>query len=532
VLRLDRVVGLCIDDAWYALLAQALATGQGYQVINSPTPGILPLYPPAYSFLLSLVYRLAPQFPQNVTALKLVSVAAMLGVGWASYYYFKREREWPSLLSLLSALTVTLTPSLVFLATSTLMSECVFMLAQLLALLALEACVRADQSRRAWQFAALSGALAAAAFLTRSAAATLIVAAVIYLLKERRKRAALIFAACVILLAGPWTIYARLHAPTKEQRTEQGGVIIKDYQSYFWQERMGDGEYRNIGLGELPERVWRNAGIIAKYNTQMLFAPLFVRSSKLSGEEALVQGTGSIFLSLLLSALLILGAVIAVRRRITAVEIAVALSLLLTVLWPWEPFRFVLPLTPFLFGYLLTGVGWLREVLREKLQIRMSPAPWAALMIVTGAVLALQLFDHIGYLRARDDKTAAEYIPWNEIFTENEAALDWLRQRTPADAVIATKNPALVYLYTGRKSISGDTPAANWENWKRLNVRYLAYISTTPVGNPNLAEGRFTQAYRSNGPLRLRIMDLGPKETRQPWGAFTPQAEIKFESLQ
>ena len=78
VLRLDGVVGLFTDDAWYVLLAKALATGQGYSIANSPTPGILPLYPPAFPFLLSLVFRLSPGFPENVWLLKSVSVAAML----------------------------------------------------------------------------------------------------------------------------------------------------------------------------------------------------------------------------------------------------------------------------------------------------------------------------------------------------------------------------------------------------------------------------------------------------------------------
>src|SRR5215467_12408527 len=65
ILRLDRVVGLFVDDGWYALLAKSLATGQGYSLINSPSPGILPLYPPGFPFLLSLVYRLSPHFPEN-----------------------------------------------------------------------------------------------------------------------------------------------------------------------------------------------------------------------------------------------------------------------------------------------------------------------------------------------------------------------------------------------------------------------------------------------------------------------------------
>ena len=43
LLRLDRVAGLLQDDGWYILLAKALASGQGYTLINSPTAGI-PLY--------------------------------------------------------------------------------------------------------------------------------------------------------------------------------------------------------------------------------------------------------------------------------------------------------------------------------------------------------------------------------------------------------------------------------------------------------------------------------------------------------
>ena len=137
LLRMDRIIGLFVDDAWYAMLAKSLATGQGYQLINSPTPGILPVYPPVYPFLMSLAYRLWPSFPDNVLLLKSVSVLAMFVIGWASYKHFHRDREWPHLLSLVSALTVTLMPGLVFLATSSTMSECVFTAFQLLAVIVL-----------------------------------------------------------------------------------------------------------------------------------------------------------------------------------------------------------------------------------------------------------------------------------------------------------------------------------------------------------------------------------------------------------
>ncbi len=95
ILRVDRVAGMLLDDAWYVLLAKSLASGQGYRLINSPGAHILPLYPPGFPFLLSFVFRIAPQFPENYWLLKSVSIAAMLGIGLATYFHCRRTRQFP-----------------------------------------------------------------------------------------------------------------------------------------------------------------------------------------------------------------------------------------------------------------------------------------------------------------------------------------------------------------------------------------------------------------------------------------------------
>lgn len=95
--RMDRVIGMFQDDAWYVLLGKALATGQGYTLINSPTGGILPLYPPAFPFLISLVFRILPQFPENLWLIKSLSVAAMFLTGLACYRFFTRYRSMPGI---------------------------------------------------------------------------------------------------------------------------------------------------------------------------------------------------------------------------------------------------------------------------------------------------------------------------------------------------------------------------------------------------------------------------------------------------
>jgi hypothetical protein len=529
--RLDRVVGLFVDDAWYVLLAQALATGHGYQLINSPSPGILPTYPPVYPFLMSLAYRLWPSFPNNLLLLKSVSTLAMLVVGWASWRHFRRDRQWPQWLALVSALTIALAPSLVFLATSSAMSECVYMMFQMLAVVTIETCARAEQDRRGWRYALLAGALAAAAFLTRSIGLAVIGAGFIYLLKERRWRSAALFAGTAMLLAAPWTLYTRLHANTPAKRYEQGGMIVLPYDVQLWQRRAGDLSSGVIGLGEMPERMWNNTLMVIGNNPARLFLPTFYRSLKLSGEEVLEASTQTKLLAWLLSAFIISGFGLTLYRKLTAAELVVIFTLLIASIWPWDPYRFVLPLAPFLFFYLLEALRVIHALIQEKLQAKSPKPSWNVMLATAGCLLALYLVDHAGYLYMRNDSAPAEYWPWQVLFDENKAALDWMREKTPPDAVIVSENPALIYLYTGRKSLAGERVEERWEDWKRLNVRYMAHLSIYQVAEPNLNDGRFNQAYRSQGPLKLRVLDFGPKENRKPWNVFSPGGQIKFDNF-
>jgi hypothetical protein len=530
-LRLDRVVGLFVDDAWYTLLAKSLATGQGYQLINSPSAGIMPVYPPVYPFLVSLAYRLWPSFPDNTLLLKSVSVMAMFGVGWASYKHFTRDREWPHLLSLLCALVVALTPGLVFLATSSVMSECVFTCFQMLAIVAIESGVRAKDGNRQLRNVALGGALAAITFLTRSIGLAVIGAGFIYLLKERKWKPAAVFIITSLIVAAPWTIYSRTHRPPAELRTEQGGMIVQDYSSQLWQRRAGDNSSGTVGVGSLPDRMWANVMKIASNNVSMIFAPPLYRSPKISGEETLEKGTQVRVLSYLLSLMMLLGFALTLRRRIALAEFITAFTLVITLLWPWDTFRFLLPLMPFLLYYLLEAIRGARDLVQQKFETKPPVHPWRALLVAAGLILTLYVYDHAVYIAKRSDLSRAEYLPWRAIFDENQEALNWIREKSPENAIVASLNPALVHLYTGRKSVASDNPAANWENWKQLNVRYMAYLSVYPVADPGMAEGRFDQAYRSKGPLKLRIMDLGNRENRLPWNPYSNPGSIKFETF-
>ncbi|MDX2044425.1 MAG: hypothetical protein SF097_24660 [Acidobacteriota bacterium] len=517
ILRLDQVVGLFVDDGWYILLAKSLATGQGYSLINSPSPGILPLYPPAFPFLLSLVYRLSPNFPDNVWLLKSVSVAAMMAIGIIGYRYFVKERNLPPMLALGICVAAVLSPPLVFMATSTMMSECVFALIFLLTVVVMEKCRRAETISAQMKLAAVGGTLASIAFLTRSIAISVIAAGFLYLLKARLLKPAILFAVIVAALCGPWVIYTRLHAPTAAQQTEQGGHIVLPYTQQFWQKRAGFGFSGTITAAGLPERVFNNIVEVSGRDIgRIIVTPLFeaLRDPYQEAQKMSVKqgGRGDTWsLSFVLSLFAVIGLIVVARERMTMAEFAMPLSLAVTFLWPWETFRFVLPLIPFVIFYFLMGVRGLVQLIQKSSG---AAAQSKVVMAVAALIVAVNLYGNVSYILKMNNML--DRPQWLQTFDEAETMLKWVKANVPQSDAVASLNPPLVHLYTGHKTIASDDPARNWENWKRLGVRYVVNASVY-AEPPDSAEQKFKVVYRARGRVNFRVVDLGPAESRPNW---------------
>ncbi len=517
LLRMDRVVGLFVDDGWYVLLAKSLATGQGYSLINSPSSGILPLYPPAFPFLLSLVYRLSPNFPDNVWLLKSVSVAAMMALGIIAYRYFVKERNLPPMLALTICLAAVLSPPLVFMATSTVMSECVFALIFLATVVVMEKCRRAETTAAQLKLAAVGGALASMAFLTRSIAISVIAAGFLYLLKARLLKPAILFAVIVAALCSPWVVYTRLHAPTPAQQTEQGGHIVLPYTQQFWQKRAGFGFSGTITAAELPERVFNNfIEVTGRDIGRIIVTPVFeaLRDPYQEAQRMSVKqgGRGENWnLSFVLSLFAVIGLIAVARERMTMAEFAVPLSLAVTFLWPWETFRFVLPLIPFVIFYFLMGVRALVQLVQKSSS---AVTQWKIALAVGALIFVVNLYGNVSYILKMNDML--DRPQWLQTYDEAEAMLKWVKDNVPPTDAVASLNPPLVYMLTDRKTIASDDPPKNWENWKRLGVRYLVNASVY-AEPPDPAEQKFKVVYRARGRVNFRVVDLGPAETRPNW---------------
>jgi len=473
VLRLDLVVGQYVDDAWYVLLAQAIASGHGYHLISAPTPelaAILPAAPPGFSLLLALVVAVTPAFPANVLALKLVSVAAMIGVGVVSAAYY-RDRSLPAPFAIALALIVIITPAFVFFATSTVMSEPLFTLAEVAAI------VLVGRRRPI-----LGGVAAGAASLVRSAGLPILVAATIWYLVRRDRRSAVLFLSTAVVILLPWMIYSRVYATPIEVRLAHGGAHVFTYAEQFWMRRAGESQSGRIGVSELPARVGAALVDVFGRDTGAIVMPELDRSPIESGEETLSVGgrrgdlsqgsmgntAGTMVVSALLSMLALTGFVARWRRGAGVADWFVPIALLPVIFFPHWAYRLVLPLTPLLYGYLVDGVQALTNAWARVLRISLT------------CLIGLHLADHAMY-RIQIDSAV-----WLADARETAEVTDWMQRELTGPGAVASTNPALIFLRTGRRGVAIDDARGRWAAWKTQGIRYVVDLNGSELPDQSL----------------------------------------------
>jgi hypothetical protein len=486
LLRLDRVVGLFIDDAWYVLLAKALSQGDGFLLISSASTPIPPNVPPFFPAILAVCFRVAPDFPANVPLLKSVSVASMFAVGPIAYRYLTRYRglPWPTALGIVVA--TLLTPGLVFLATSTVMAECVFTAGQMATLLVVERSVRKAGEGAGLRAMVLAAALAAGTLLVRSTGIALVAAVGLYLLMLGRWRRAVVFGLVTMLCVAPWSVYARVHAPTAAQRTEHGGSIAYAYGDAM---RMRVAGRPTIGVAT-PADIWNrfvtNVVNVFGRDVGAIIVPAFFRGADESGQEVTSLGRAlglppgsmgnslvTLAISFVLSAICFVGYIAACRERITAAELLVPLSIGMTLLVPFWTYRYVLPLAPFVFLYLLAGIRAATTPIVPFRSITLRD-PWKAARIAILSIICLDAADHAQYIvAARNDPGR---VDWIADAREIDEVLAWMDRNLHDEGRVASTNPALIYLRTGRKGFAMDDAGQHWDHWKASGIRYVVCL--------------------------------------------------------
>lgn len=411
-------VGVFQDDGIYAVLAKSLATGEGYRFLQMPGAPNATHYPPGYPLLLAALWKVYPQFPANVTLFKFAN-AVLLGVAAAlSWRLARRGGLGPAGSAGAVALFTACSP--VVLLSVMVLSEPMFM-ACLVPVLLLAERVAAGRDETRWTPLAAGVAIGALA-MVRTLGALVLPALILPLLWRRQWRQALMVCIGGVSALFPWQLWVGAHA------AEVPAVFLGKYGSY---------------TGWLTDAV-RAEGLpwvfaVVRHNSAKLLYESWTHTGTILGALPLRVAATVAILALFFPGLW----VAFVRLRVTALFVMAYVSIVLA--WPFAPARFLWGVWPVIGVALALGAQWW--------WVRASAfrAPRLTQSLVAACLGAL-LF---GYGRFNLQSTQEKW--WTQV--QGSVAMrakpmaEWVNANTRPDAVLATDDDLLVYLYTGRRTV-------------------------------------------------------------------------------
>lgn len=418
-------VGVFQDDGIYVVLAKALATGEGYRYLHLPGEPAATHYPPGYPALLALLWKLSPEFPQNLALFKLVNVAlAAAGCAFA-FRFVERRLGLPTAAAAAVAIVSGVgIPTLV--TAGLVLSEPLF-LAVLFPALILAEQLADPGARPTIRRAIAVGVLCGVVVLVRTIAVVLVPAVLLAMAWSGRARlreiarTLLAFGAGALLVLLPWQVYKARHAavlpdPLQGKYGSYGGWLAEGF--------------RQDGPAFGARVLWRNLHELG-WMSEMLFAINAPRAWRLVAAATVLV-------------LFVLGLARALRRA--PVSALFTLGYMgIVVLWPFAPARFVCAIWPLVLGIVSLGA---LEVWRWRPAWRGgTPVRLAALAVVALTMIGQSSYLYVGYRGKYWDSIAKVRAP------DAIAAAEWVARNTAPSHIVATEEETMVWLYTGRQAV-------------------------------------------------------------------------------
>lgn len=462
-------VGIYTDDANYVQLARSLVEGQQYGIPLRPDVVAPSHFPFGWPLLLAPIYALTAG---NLQSLKLIPLlltlanTALIALGWASFGF--PSRWWGLAVATLFAFAPLVTDH-----ARMLMSEPAFTCAILLTLL-LTTRVARRPGLDGVGCVALGG-LWMLAVSTRSIGLVAIVASAMYLLYQRKLMAvALTSVACVLAFA------LVVKFTVLEWSDLSHAVFNPSYAAQATQpvveEVAGRVEEENVDTTNLLtlilSRGYNNLSSALTGEWRDLLVPLVGGAAFGSWLEKLGLPNLTTLIGLAVSAAVLVGYALNLRRvGLLPVHMFVPLYLLVLLVWPWYADRFMYPVLPFFFLYLLTtslallrgGVALLSRGPRGQ---RLTLALASGLFIV---LLSLQV------VRSLRIDASTHHAP------DLQSGAAWIRDNVEPDAIIIAPNAASRALYFKRAAVE----LASARPAEVTSLRVPVYVLIAPAINWN-----------------------------------------------
>lgn len=429
--------GVFQDDGIYVVLGKALSSGAGYRYLNLPGAPYATHYPPGYPLVLALLWKLSPEFPQNVAVFTFAN-AGFLALAAFFTYRFSQRLGLSTLGSAAVGIAGTVSiPALIF--GVFVLSEPMFMAALLVVLLYAER----ETEDCGWREALFVGLAGGALAMVRTTGMFVVPAfAFVLLLRRRFVPAVLALSGCAVFIV-PWKLWVAAHG------AEVPAVLLGKYGPY-------DAWLTNAISAHGAPFVWD----VVVRNMRALYGMLWVMFTGGESSPSLLHVPAA----LVATALLAIGAWrLAKRAPVTAWFVAAYMALV--IIWPFEPTRFVWALLP-IFGVMLAlGIGFIRS--RAPTHAAQRVARGFALALAALLIAGFALYNvngvHQGWRDSVPRVTAARATP----------VVEWVRASTRPTDIIAMEDDPLVYLYTGRRAI----PVGTFTPEEYLNEQTYAFAT-------------------------------------------------------
>jgi hypothetical protein len=409
-------VGAFQDDAIYTVLAKALATGEGYRMTNLPGSPHATHYPPGYPFILSLLWRVSPSFPENIVLFKFANAVWLSLAALGAWAFAQARLGWASVSSALAAIAGTLA-IVVLLVTGVVLSEPMFMALLFPALLLSE---RAAE-RGSWRLAIAAGFACGALALVRTLGAVIVPAAILVMVYRRQFRAAFAMFAAAALLLVPWQLWLNAW------QHEIPPVLMGKYGAY--------GPWVASGIHEGGIAFVRDVAIANLQSVDRFLNYAFM-------PMAAVWPRALAFVTACALAATGLGVLV---RRSTVTAIFLAAYAVVILIWPFEPDRFILAVWPLL---TISGLAGVAAIWRWRPTLLVTRSTRLVLLALSAVVaLGFSAYNVRGYRNQwwasvqRDAGRRAKPI------------VEWVAASTAPSDVLMTDDDLLVYLYTGRRGM-------------------------------------------------------------------------------
>ena len=424
------------DDGIYATAAKSLATGRGYRIISLPTEEPQTLVPPLYPFLLALIWKAYPHFPENIPWMMLLSVVATLALLVGTYRYLTRlgyATEWQALIVVA---LVGLNWRTMLHGTSV-MAEMVYAALAVLALYLSEKYVQERGSTRA---GVAVGVVMGLAFLTRTSGITLLLAFLCYSIFRSQLKRALLPAAVASLFVVAWIGWSYLNRPAAD-----GGNALY-YSSY------AAGMNQTIrDLQVLNGTSW-SATLFNIVGTNALL--LIIGSIPLSTLGLRFDLPQFILVPLVLLTIILItaGFIRHVRMRVSLLSIYIILYLGIHVIHPGTAYdRYIVPICPFLVLLLVSELSVPFAVIKREFKTGAGAAGrFTAGVIALALAGACAVVIYSNFSAVYQSLTSVKKI--SEAASEGREAIEWIKNNTEPSDILVSNKDMVYYLYTDRRT--------------------------------------------------------------------------------